>query len=197
MLLYYSKTSPFARKVRVLLSEHELTNRVQLKLASVLEDAKSTPNPLGKIPCLITPDGDTVYDSPVICEWVEAYATDADITRDDAYWRAQKLQALGDGVMDAAFNTVMEKNRPADQQSSFWTTRWREAIERGVAEAAELVTPVEDRLDRGQVAIACMLGYLDFRITDFDWRAAHPSLAQWYEPVSKRESMISTAPPAS
>ena len=196
MQLYYSKTSPFARKVRVLLSEHGLTERVQLEIVSVLEDAKSTPNPLGKIPCLITPDGDTVYDSPVICEWVEAYVTGADVTRDDAYWRIQKLQALGDGIMDAAFNTVMEKNRPAGQQSPFWNTRWREAIKRGVAEAAALVTPVGERLDRGQVAIACMLGYLDFRITDFDWRATHPSLAKWYEPVSQRESMVSTAPPA-
>ncbi len=196
MQLFYSKTSPFARKVRVLLSEHGLTDRVQLEVVSVLEDAKSTPNPLGKIPCLITPDGGTVYDSPVICEWVEAYVTGADVTRDDAYWRIQKLQALGDGIMDAAFNTVMEKNRPAGQQSPFWNARWREAIERGVAEAAELVTPVGGRLDRGQVAIACMLGYLDFRITDFDWRATHPSLAKWYEPVSQRESMVSTAPPA-
>ena len=83
MQLYYSKTSPFARKVRVLLSEYGLTDRVQLEIVSVLEDAKSTPNPLGKIPCLVTPDGDAVYDSPVICEWVEAYATDTGITRDD------------------------------------------------------------------------------------------------------------------
>ncbi len=196
MLLYYSKTSPFARKVRVLLSEHELTNRVQLKLASVLEDVSSTPNPLGKIPCLVTPDGEAMFDSPVICEWIEAYAMGADLERNAEYWCIQKLQALGDGVMDAAFNTVMEGNRPDAEQSAFWTARWRGAIERGVAEMASLVTPVGPQMDRGQVTAACMLGYLDFRITAFDWRAAHPSLAKWYEPVSGRDSMISTAPPA-
>jgi glutathione S-transferase len=156
-------------------------------------------NPLGKIPALILDDGSTLYDSPVICEYLDSLASTAPgllAASGAARWTALRLQALGDGVADAGFNIVMEGRRDADKRSDFWVERWTAAILRS-ADAVEAELAAGDLpFDLGGIGVACAFAYIRFRLPQIDWRAGRPRLAGWMDAANARPSMAATAPPA-
>lgn len=199
MQLIYSPTSPFARKARMVIIEKQLEDRVTLTTASSLaSDALDIiRNPLGKVPCLIRDDETALFDSPVICAYldhIDAAPTLLPLSG-EARWQIERAQALADGLMDAAFALVTESRRDDAEQSEFWTGRWRAAITRSLAEMKATCPSADSEVDLGQISYACALGYLDLRHPDTAWRDLHPSLAQWLVTFSARDSFQMTAPP--
>jgi glutathione S-transferase len=192
MKLFYSSTSPYARKVRVLALELGLGDGLELIEASPLSNppALLAANPLGKIPALVRDDGSVLFDSPVICEFLAA-GNEAVLPSDgEARWTVLRLQALADGLMDAAFSRTMELRRPETERSPSWIARWSEGIVRAVAQARP-----GDGFGLGEIALATALGYLDFRCEDLQWRSHAPELSDWYARHLARPSLAKTAPP--
>jgi glutathione S-transferase len=205
MRLLFNPASPFARKVLVVVHERGLTGRVErTEVAPV--PTKPNPvigaaNPLGKVPTLMLADGASLYDSRVIAEYLDslagAGARPSLFPRPGpARWTALRRQALGDGVMDAAVSIRYERAlRPAEKVFQDWvdgqyTKIWQalDVLER----EANLLT---GEMTIGQIAIACSLGYLDFRFGADNWRANRPALAGFYATFSQRPSMQATTPP--
>jgi glutathione S-transferase len=184
MLLRTSLTSPFGRKARLAMLRLGLTDKIKLSDADPMnpEDTLRTENPLGKIPALILDNGQVVFDSRVILEYFDHLAGgDKIIPKDfDARIKCLTLQALGDGMMDAAILIVYEaRHRPEAIHHKPWLDYQRGKVERGlVALAAN--PPAAKSFNAGTIAVACALGYLDWR-KQVDWRALHPSLIAWFD----------------
>lgn len=198
MKLFYSATSPYVRKVSILISELGITDSIEVIGSVPMDnpgDLQST-NPLGKVPALVLGDGTALYDSPVICEYIDTENGNIFIpATGSGRWDCLRRQALGDGIIDASFTRTMERLKPQEEHSSLWLERWENAIKRGVGEAAKDLSGVTGRFDLGDVATLCALGYLDLRHSDLDWRKGNDELAGWFETVSKRQSVSSTTPP--
>ena len=202
MRLLSSPTSPYVRKVRMVLIEKGLGDAVTLApgapMGSEAEAAAvRSVNPLGKIPALVLDSGEALYDSPVICEYLDQLGTGPQLlpAQGAGRWTALRRQALGDGVADAAFNLVMEHRRPAEQRSAEWLGRWTEALH-NAAGALEVELAAGDfALDLGAIAVAAAFGYLDFRLPQIDWRAGRPRLTAWFAEFSQRAAFAETVPP--
>ncbi len=197
MKLYSSPTSPYARKARILIIELGLENEIEITNTVPMNnpDELQTSNPIGKVPCLVLGDGQSFYDSPVICEYIDANNGGKFLpSNGDARWDCLRRQALGDGVMDASFLRTMERLKPDGEQSSLWLERWVNAIGRGVNAIEKDIAISANRFDLGDITTACALGYLDLRHGDLDWRKDRQSLADWFEKVSERLSVKSTVP---
>jgi glutathione S-transferase len=154
-------------------------------------------NPLGKVPALVTDLGETLYDSIVICEYLDSLHAGAKLFPAEgvARWKALKLHALADGILDAAVTVFIENaRRPEELRWGGWVERQHSKVDRALnwleANADSLTGPVTI----GHVTLGCALGYLDFRFADTDWRGARPKLAEWYETLAGRESMQATVP---
>ncbi|MGD9942168.1 MAG: glutathione S-transferase [Burkholderiaceae bacterium] len=200
MKLFDSSSSPFVRKVNVVIHElqlDELIERLPQSAHPVQRDAKLVAhNPLGQVPTLLLDDGEMLCDSRVICEYLDRVGRGTIFPQEPAQrWRALTLQSLADGLLDAAILIRYETMvRPESQQSAAWIDGQRakiasvlEAIERSAADFGE-------RFDIGTLTCGCALGYLDFRYADWPWRAASPSAAEWFERFSQRPSMLATVP---
>ncbi len=198
MKLRYSPTSPYVRKVMVCAAETGLSERIELVPTNTRDPESDLPkdNPLGKVPTLITDGGDRLFDSPVICEYLD------DLHDGDrlyppsgaARWKALRLQALGDGILDAAVLCLLESRRQADQRSAAFVEHQKGKIERAL-DALESEAPgLGGSLTIGAVGAGCALGYLDFRFPADHWRDGRPALAAWYEAFSRRPSMAASVP---
>src|SRR6266576_3442222 len=196
MQLFYSLNSPYARKARILIHELDLTSRVEETIVSLPADAKlRAVNPLGKIPALLLDDGSVIYDSPVICEYLDdlkqgKFFPRASLFREaQGRWRALTLQALGDGLADAVVRRNQEMKVPADRRSAEMIERQTKAIEAAfsVADRAAAKFPAEPTI--GEIAVACAIGYLDLRVPEDGWRDRYPSLARWLDKFSQRPSL--------
>ena len=198
MKLYYSPTSPFVRKVNVFASEVGLAEKIEWVKTNPwqAEDILTAKNPLSKIPTLITDDNKVIYDSRVICEYLDTLHNGNKFHPDnsDERWQVLRLQALADGILEAGIARFLEKKRPAEQQSIDWDNTQREAIERSLDDLESTVSVWGNQLDVGVITIACTLGWLDFRIPYEDWREKRPQLKTWFIEFSKRESMLTTMP---
>ena len=198
MKLYYSPTSPYARKVRVIIRELGLTGMVDEIVANSMEEgaAELIGNPLSKVPCLITDAGEAIYDSPVICAYLHDLSESKGFLPDGGadHWSCRRREALGDGVLDAAFQTVMETRRPDAEPSAHWLKRWNDAIERSLGQMQIDVSV--SRYDLGDITYVCALGYLDFRLGELNWAQRYPALSAWYERLASRQSFKDTQPPA-
>ena len=198
MKLRYSPSSPFVRKVTVSAIETGLAERIEHVPTNTRDPASnlSDDNPLGKIPALITDDGGILYDSPVICEYLDSLHQGPKLfpPAGAARWAALRQQALADGLVDAIVLQVVESRRPEAFRYDEWIAKQQGKVERALevleAEAAEF----GDAVTIGHIAIACALGYLDLRCPDFAWRARNPTLAGWFEAFSQRRSMNETIP---
>ena len=201
MKLYYSPTSPYVRKVNVCAIELGLDKEIELISTNPWEaDQKLLiNNPLSKIPTLIMDDGMELYDSPVICEYLDSISGQPTLipAKGSERWQALKLEALGDGILDAAVLRFLERKRPAVQQSKDWDTLQKDSILRSLQYLENDISSWSANLTIGQIAVACALGYLDFRFADEEWRQAQPILAKWYEGFVERGSMQATLPKAS
>ncbi|MEM9388387.1 MAG: glutathione S-transferase N-terminal domain-containing protein [Pseudomonadota bacterium] len=196
--LYASTSSPYTRKVRIVLSECDLSAHTQEVFVSPLVESEERNtllalNPLAKIPTLITPEGESLYDSRVICEylaarigWNEA-ATDAP----PHTWACQRRAALADGILDCAFNVVMERRRPAPARSAEWLARWQRNIERAAHALAEEMADAGN-FDLSAIGTVCAVDYLDFRLPDL--AAVPDTLRTWRQHHEGRKSVVSTMP---
>ena len=202
MRLLSSPTSPYARKVRMTVLEKGLADRVAIEPGVPMGTADEAAavrrvNPLGKIPALVLDTGEALYDSPVICEYLDGIGTGPALlpASGTGRWTALRLQALGDGVADAAFNIVMEHRRAEALRSSEWLDRWTRAIH-GAADALEEALAAGPlAADLGAIAIAAAFGYVDFRLPQIDWRAGRPRLTAAFADLAARPSFVATAPP--
>lgn len=199
MKLRYSSTSPYVRKVSVVALETGLDGRIE-RIATNTADPASNhakDNPLGKVPALILDDGGRLYDSPVICEYLDSLHDGPKLfpAAGPERWRALRRQALADGILDAAVLRMLEqKRRPEALRWDAWVAlqggKIRAALDQFEAEADGLAGPP----DIGRIAAACALGYLDFRAPEEGWRDGRPKLAEWYAGFAERPSMRATAP---
>ncbi len=199
--LYDNPASPFCRKVQVLLHETGQTGDVETIFAVGHPlDTGRLPldhNPLGKIPCLLKADGAALYDSRVICRFLDMRAG-AGLYPENALWEVLTLEAMADGIMDAAVLMIYEgRARPEPIRYPDWVeAQWAKierALDTGTARWAGLLA---GDLNIGQIALGCALGYLDFRLADRDWRTGRAPLAAWFDTFGRRESMAATAPKA-
>ncbi len=198
MKLRYSPTSPYVRKVVVTATETGLAERIELvptnprDPAAKLEDD----NPLGKVPTLVTDDGVALFDSAVICEYLDSLhgGTALMPAAGAARWRELRRVALADGMLDAALLAMGEGRRPEALQWDQWVTLQKGKITAGLDALEGEVGGYGDTVSMSIIAVGCVLGYLDFRFADDDWRAGHPGLAAWYETFAKRPSMVASVP---
>ncbi|MFV0359756.1 glutathione S-transferase [Tropicimonas sp.] len=199
MQLYYSRTSPFVRKVMVTLIETGQSGDVELiSAAGTPVDSSGMPlaqNPLGKIPTLTREDGPALFDSRVICRYLDARA-EANLYPGPRIWEVLTLEALADGIMEAAVLIVYESRlRPEEMVYDFWIEGQWAKVSRALDVLEERwVSHLAGPLDIGQIAVGCALGYLDFRHADRDWRAGRPALAGWNERFGARDAMRATIP---
>lgn len=196
MKLLYSHASPYARVCRVLRLEKQLTDRVEELLVDPLQNPAEllVSNPLGKIPCLLLDDGDTLYDSTVINEYFNSIGSGPDLLRHHRdNWAVRKRQALSQGMLDVAVALRVEKTKPEAQQSSFWLERQRAALRRSLATLDAEVTqlPADGLLP---LHLVCMLAYLDFRHGELNWQQDYSRLASWFQQQARRPSLLATAP---
>lgn len=200
MKLRHSPTSPYVRKVMVLAHEAGLAGGIETvpTAPGADEESLARDNPLGKVPALTTDDGTVLYDSPVICEYLDSLhdGPRAFPAAGTARWTALRLQALADGVLDATILRRYEEMRPSEKQYAEWIERQTRKATRGLdalESDADMLADPAGPLSIGDISVACALGYLDLRYGSEDWRNGRPALAAWYAGVANRPSMQATA----
>ena len=201
MKIYHAAASPFVRKCLVAAHELGLRERIELVPAAAhpvnRDRALVARNPLGKIPTLVTDDDAVLYDSRVICEYLNAQGDGRLLPREGAArWRVLVDQSLADGIMDAAvlarYETVV---RPEALRWNDWTAGQLEKVGSGLDVLEARAAGFGERVDLGTIAFGCALGYLDFRFSPMGWRDERPNAAAWFEAFAARASMVATQPP--
>ncbi|MBB5216695.1 glutathione S-transferase [Parapusillimonas granuli] len=202
MKIYFSPASPFVRKCMVVAAELGLAGQIE-KLPSAANPVTRdqtivATNPLGQVPTLLTETGQALYDSRVICEYLNHRGNGEIFPSDPARrWQALTEQSLADGILDAALLTRYEKAaRPAEFQWEGWTKGQMEKIASGLGYFEKTIAGKAGVVDISTISLACALGYLDFRFPDYDWRASHPALAKWEADFTQRPSLRDSAPHA-
>jgi glutathione S-transferase len=201
MKLHHNVASPYVRKVMAVAIETGLRERIELverKMSPVSPSAElNRDNPLGKIPCLVTAEGAVLYDSRVICEYLDGLHGGRKMFPPSGRprWTALRRQATGDGILDAAVLTRYETFlRPQERRWPEWIEGQKQKFRRALDGLEAEAGAFGDTVDIGTIAIGCALGYLDFRYGDEDWRATRPRLTAWFERFSERPAMTRTAP---
>ena len=201
MRLWMNPLSPFARKVRIVARETGLDGRIEevsIMVSPVKPHAElERENPLVKIPALSTPEEGTLYDSAVICEYLDSLHGGKPLfpKAGTERWRALRLQALGDGILEAAVLMRYEGAvRPQALQWSDWVAGQFGKVRGGLDVLEKECAGWGERFAIGEITAACVLGYLDFRFPDEKWRARHPALEKWYAKIAQRPSMKATVP---
>ncbi len=196
MKLFYSPTSPFARKVLACAMAREIHERIELVPTnpSSLPPALVVANPLSKVPCMVTGDGMALFDSPVICEYLDSLegALPMFPRAGGARWLALRYQALGDGISDAAVLRRGEMVKPKEEARDVQIARQGAVVARSL-DALEKAVP-HRLVYIGSISIGCALGYLDLRFADEPWREEHPQLAAWYQAFLEHPCMAKTGP---
>jgi glutathione S-transferase len=201
MKLYWSPRSPFVRKVMVCAYELGIAERIDriralVSLTQTNADVLEV-NPVGRIPALVLDNGDVLYDSHVICEYLDTeYGGSRLFPRiKAARWDALRRLALADGMLETSILWRAERSRAAAQQSAEMLAAFDRKIATALAalerDSARLH---QDQADIGDLAIGCALAYLDFRFPELDWRARHERIAAWFESFNRRASMQQTIP---
>jgi glutathione S-transferase len=203
MKLIGALTSPYVRKVRIVMAEKKLD--YQLELEDVwASDAILKANPLGKVPCLVMEGGEAVFDSRVIVEYVDTLSPVGKLIPERGRERAEvrTWEALADGLLDAAVLARLEQawsGRTEAQRSAAWIDRQLSRINAALAAMAKGLADKPwcsgSHFSLADIAVGCALGYLDFRFPAIDWRAAHPNLLRLHGKLAARQSFIDTAPP--
>jgi len=200
MKLIGSSTSPFVRKARIALAEKRI--EYEFVLANPFDPAARVfeMNPLGKVPVLLTDDGAAIYDSSVIVEYLDTISPVGRLIPEPGRQRihVKRWEALADGLLDAATALVLERRRPAKQQSSEWVERYNQKVEAALRVAAhdlgERAWCAGDSYSLADIALGCALGYLDFRFPDCGWRMQYANLVRHADKLFKRAPFQATAP---
>lgn len=201
MKLYWSPRSPFVRKVMVCAHELGIADRIE-KIYAFVAMHQVNPevlrvNPIGRIPALVTDEGSVLYDSHVICEYLDAVNGGPRLfpPAGARRWEALRRHALGDGMLETAVLWRSESQRPAQAQSAPILSAFGQKIAGGLAAVEREAQAFEcDNPGIGEIAIGCALGYLDFRLGELEWRVRHPRTAKWFESFDARASMQATRP---
>lgn len=199
MQLISARPSPFGRKVKVMLIETgqlDDVDVVEVATTPVATDPTvAAANPVGKIPALIREEGPAIYDSRVICRYLDARAG-AGMYPETRIWETLTLEATADGIMDAAILMVYEHRvRPEAMVYDGWIEAQWEKIARSVAAInARWMSHLRGQLDASHIAVGCALAYLDFRLGDRGWRKGNDALDDWFALFAERDSMKATAP---
>jgi glutathione S-transferase len=201
MKLYLSTTSPFVRKVMASAIELGLADRIEKMPTKVSPVVRTSPviaqNPIGKVPTLVTDEGDVLFDSRVICEYLDAEAGGGRIIpkAGKARWRALTDQALADAIQDAGLLARYESTlRPQPLHWQDWHAGQMDKVAKGLDRLEAAAAGLDGRVDIGTIAIGCCLGYLDFRYGNLEWRKTRPQLAAWAASFMARASMKDTVP---
>ncbi|MEM1277859.1 MAG: glutathione S-transferase [Pseudomonadota bacterium] len=199
MKLYHAAPSPFVRKVMMVLKITGQEDAVEIL------DGFGTPvdpnegvcgaNPLGKIPALVLDDGSVLFDSRVICRYLDHVGGGSLYPSGDDEFHVLTTEALADGIMDAAVLGVYEARvRPEELRYAPWVRAQVSKVQRALGDLEGRSASFADTPRMGEVAVACALGYLDFRYPDLGWREGRPRLAEWFEGFSARDDFQATAP---
>jgi glutathione S-transferase len=194
--LFHSPTSPFVRKVMACAIVRGIDGRIEAIPCNPHESpaALLAVNPLSKVPCLVADDGLALFDSPVICEFLDSIGSAAPLfpAAGPARWRALKQQAAGDGILDAAVGRRGEQGKPQEAARTAWMERQKAVVGRMLDQIE--ADPPRAALDIGTITLACALGYLDFRFAAEPWRPTHPRLADWFMGMAAHPAMARTKP---
>lgn len=199
MKLFHSPTSPYVRKVLVLIAEAGIEGVEMIAAAGtpIAPDATVIErNPLGKIPALCREDGPTLYDSRVICQYLDSTIGGRFYPGNGRRWDTLVVESTADGILDAALLMVYESRiRPEDKRYAPWVEGQWAKIDRALdVLETRWIDHLNGPLDMGQIAVGCALGYVDFRLGSRDWRKSRPKLAAWEANFAKRPAMLATVP---
>ena len=199
MLLRHSPTSPFVRKVMLVLHETGLIEQVEIESVDGWSEpeALTAQNPLSMVPTLCLDDGSYLYDSPVICDYLDRMHDGPPLIPADGpeRWNVLREQALADGILDCAVLIFVEAiKRPESLRWDWWLELKQRAITRALDSLEANASALPGRLDLGVLSLAVALAYLDLRGAVGDWRPGRPELTHWFAEFSSRPSMQSTAP---
>ncbi len=200
--LIASLTSPYVRKVRIVMAEKKIECALELEDVWAADTRIHDAHPLGKVPCLIMEDGGAVFDSRVIVEYLDTLTPVGRLIPPNGRERVEVRvwEALADGLLDAAILVRLEKTqRPPEQQSQKWIDRQMGKVRHAVAAMSRGLGDKPwcngNTYTLADIAVGCALGYLDFRFPEIGWRAQYPNLARLSEKLAARPSFIDTAPP--
>ncbi len=201
MKLIGSTTSPFVRKVRVVMAEKKLDYVFVQENVWAADTTIQQSNPLGKVPCLLMEDGGAMFDSRVIVEYIDTLTPVGKLIPAQGRERVEVKcwEALADGIMDAAILVRLEKTlRPAEQQSQEWIDRQMSKVHAGLKSMSSGLgdTPfcTGTHLTLADISVCCALGWLSFRFPEIDWRGDYPNLAKLFDKLSERASFKDTLP---
>lgn len=200
MKLIGSLTSPYVRKVRVVLAEKKIDCEFVVDSPWAADSQVPHFNPLGKVPVLVLDDGGTVYDSRVIAEYLDTLAPNNKLIPGSGRERlsVRRWEALADGILDAAVAAFLEARRPDGERSASWLERQRSKIDCGLAamsrELGEQGWCHGSGLTLADICVGCVLGYVSFRLPDIDWAASHPNLANLNAKLMQRVSFSESVP---
>ncbi|MBP7204635.1 MAG: glutathione S-transferase [Propionivibrio sp.] len=200
MKLIGSLTSPYVRKVRIVLAEKKI--EYEFELDSPWSPGSNVPNinPLGKIPVLVLDEETTLFDSRVISEYLDNVAPNNKLMPAPNRERTEvkRWEALADGICDAAALTFLERKRPTERQDVDWITRQESKLIRGLEYMAEQLGEhawcMGTHFSLADIASGCALGYLAFRFPEIDWSVKHPNLARLYDKLMQRQAFADTIP---
>ena len=195
LLLRYLPHSPYVRKVLVVAHETGQAGTIRIEEAHVFDPA--TPllaeNPLGKVPSLKLAGGEVLYDSTVICEYLDSrHAGRKLFPAGERRWRSLRRNALGDGLGLAATWNIRERYRAEGERSPRYMAYYERTIDRAMAALDGEAGGLAEEFDIGAISVACALSYVDFRYPDRGWRGRYPALGAWYDGVARRPAMLTT-----
>ena len=198
MKLYGSETSPYVRKLRILLREKEVPCEFVIEGPADAAGNVAALNPLGKVPVLLRDQGDVLFDSPMIAEYLDSLRGEPLLPlAGESRWQVQRWHALGQGIMDAVVARMLELRKPADKQTPGFVSKQEGKIAAALKYAEASINGreylVDDQFSLADIALGVALGYVDFRYAH-DWRTGHPQLAQWLAEINRRASFAATLP---
>lgn len=200
MKLIGSMTSPYVRKVRVVMAEKRIECEFEVDNPWTAESSVAALNPLCKVPVLIMDDGTSLYDSRVIAEFLDSVTPVSRLIPEGNRPRimVKRWEALADGICDAAAATFLERKRAPQQQNGDWIERQQAKVSNGLQAIAEELGDKAwcngEHYSLGDIAVGCALFYLDFRFPEIDWRSAYPNVARLADKLAKRASFKDTVP---
>lgn len=197
MKLYFAPPSPFARKILVMIAEKGLQSQFQLEPRNPFDMPADlvAANPLSKVPTLVLDNGETLFDSTVIAEFIDSLGAPRLIPESGAArWSALRWQSLADGILEAGQSIQLERRRPENEQSPGWMHRQAKTVERGLDLVEKEINTLGPTLTVGHISLGCALGWLDFRLPDLPWRPARPKLAAWDGVFASSPTMLATRP---
>jgi glutathione S-transferase len=201
MKLIGSFTSAYVRKARVVLAEKKLDYQFELENVWSAETKIASSNPLGKVPCLVMEDGEAVFDSRVICEYVDTLSPVGKLIPQSGRERVEVRcwEALADGMLDAAVLIRLEgTQRAPEQRVEAWVARQQRKIDESLIAMSQGLGSkpwcAGNHYTLADIAVGCALGYLDFRMPELNWREPYPNLDKHFQKLSLRQSFIDTVP---